>query len=114
MDQPADLRPVVVDPETVAWKEGSPGVRVRTLFEDPETGAHTFLLEYLPGARSLLPGPHPNGEDLYVIRGTLLDDERACPVGTYVHYPPGSAHQPRSEEGCLCIVTVPGPGSYSR
>jgi anti-sigma factor ChrR (cupin superfamily) len=106
-----DLR--VVDPEQLEWIATSPGIRKRVLHDDPMTGAHTLLVEFQPGAATSKLGPHPNGEEIYVIRGTFLDGDRRCPAGTFLHYAPGSAHQPRSDEGCLCLITVPGPGNFS-
>jgi hypothetical protein len=44
-----------------------------------------------------------------VLSGTLEDGGRTYGKGTYVHHPPGSAHRPRSPEGCLLFVALPRP-----
>lgn len=111
MNTQPDLR--VVDPDQLEWIATSPGIRKRVLHKDSRTGAHTLLVEFLPGAATTKYGPHPNGEEIYVVRGTFIDGDTVCSAGSFLHYAPGSSHMPRSEEGCLCVIMVPAPGGFS-
>ena len=48
---------------------------------------------------------HALGEELLVLRGEF-SDEAITPAGTYVRNPPGSAHVPSSETGCVLFVKL--------
>ena len=82
------------------------GVEWKKLRHDRGTGLSTVLLRFEPGARTGR-HRHPDGEQYFVLEGSLEDGGRTWGAGTYVHHPPGSVHAPRSEEGCLLFVTLP-------
>jgi hypothetical protein len=42
---------------------------------------------------------HDIGEEVYVVSGEMIEDERRFGPGTYLHFAPGSSHQPRTETG---------------
>ena len=52
---------------------------------------------------------HPQGEQYYVLEGSLEDGGRSYGAGTFVHHAPDSVHRPISAEGCLLLVTLPHP-----
>ena len=84
------------------------GVEWKTLRFDPETGRSVVLLRFAPGARYGR-HKHPGGEDYLVLEGSLEEGGRTWGAGSFVHHPPGSAHRPSSQEGCLLYVTLPLP-----
>ena len=61
------------------------------------------LLKLAPGTR-LGRHEHPGGEETFVLEGALEDELGRYPKGAWLRNPPGSAHAPFSEEGCLLYV----------
>src|SRR5262249_33488184 len=49
---------------------------------------------------------HDHGEEFYVLDGVFADEHASYPAGTYVRNPPGTAHVPRSDEGCTIFVKL--------
>jgi len=66
------------------------------------------LLRFAPGA-SYGAHRHPEGEEYWVIEGTIIDGGRTHGPGTWIEHPPGSVHRPRSADGCLLLVRLPAP-----
>jgi anti-sigma factor ChrR (cupin superfamily) len=96
---PADRARVAVDTRALAWRPGpAPGVHVMPLHA---FGAERVaLVRYEPGAA---PGRQAfaNGREVFVLEGTLFDELGTYPAGVWVRSPAGSAHEPRSPEGCV-------------
>ncbi len=100
---------VVASADELDWRDSPfPGVRWKKLHYDPETGRSAVLLRFEPGA-AYGAHRHPEGEEYYVLEGSLEDGGRSYGAGTYVRHPPGSVHKPSSAEGCLLFVTLPRP-----
>jgi len=66
---------------------------------------HTSLVKWDPGT-VFNPHTHPGGEEIFVIDGVFQDEYGRYPKGTWLRNPPGSAHHPYSEEGCVILVKV--------
>lgn len=49
---------------------------------------------------------HPAGEEILVLSGTFSEPGADFPAGWYVRNPPGSAHQPSSEDGAVIFVKL--------
>ncbi len=49
---------------------------------------------------------HPGGEEILVLSGTFSEDGTHYPAGWYLRSPPGSSHQPSSQEGALIFVKL--------
>ena len=47
---------------------------------------------------------HPGGEETFVLDGVLEDELGRYPKGGWLRNPPGSWHQPSSQDGCLLYV----------
>ena len=47
---------------------------------------------------------HPRGEEVLVLEGTFQDEHGDYPKGTWLRNPPGSVHNPFSDEGALLYV----------
>ena len=98
-----------IDSEQLPWRPSPcPGVDWKKLEHDPVSGRSTVLLRFAPGA-AYDAHRHPAGEQYLILEGSLQDGAHTWGPGTYVHHPPGSAHAPRSPDGCLVFVTLPKP-----
>ena len=69
-----------------------PGVEMKTLLIDRETGVLTALMKFAPGAR-LPDHEHVLIEQTYVLEGSLVCGEGECKAGDYVWRPAGSRHE---------------------
>ena len=111
-----------VDVDKLPWmRTPEPGVAIKVLMEDPETGLLTTLMRMAPGAELPLnaglvvalsraaPGTevpldeHVGLEQSWVLEGRLVDDEGEVTAGNYVWRPEGSCEVARAPEGCLLL-----------
>jgi hypothetical protein len=70
-----------------------------------EQAVATSIVRY--AASSSFPShQHPGGEEYLVLNGVFEDEHGCYPAGSYVRNPPGSAHAPRSREGCTIFVRL--------
>jgi len=92
-----------VDVDRLPWKPTPfPGVEIKVLMEDPDTGLQTTLTRMAPGA-VLPPHEHTELEQSWVLEGRLVDHEGEVSAGNYVWRPKGSRHTARAPEGCLVL-----------
>ena len=80
-------------------------LRKRLERESAEEGRATSIVQYKPGA-SFAPHTHPNGEEILVLDGVFSDEHGDYKEGAYLRNPPGSSHQPFSNEGCTLFVKL--------
>ncbi len=80
-----------------------PGIEVRILLEDKQTGLATTMLRMAPGA-TLPDHEHMRIEQTYVIEGRLVDDEGEASAGNYVWRPAGSRHAAHTPDGALLLA----------
>jgi anti-sigma factor ChrR (cupin superfamily) len=111
----ADLGSVAsryVDVESLPWAPTKyPGVEVKVLLEDRETGLLTALFRWQPGA--VLPlHEHAEIEQTYVLEGSLADDEGEVTAGNFVWRPAGSRHAARSPAGALILGVFLKPNRF--
>jgi len=98
-----------IDPSQLPWRATPcPGVAWKKLHFERSTGESRVLLRFEPGA-AYDAHRHPAGEEYLVLEGSLTDGADTWGPGTWVRHPPGSAHAPRSEDGCVVFVAVPQP-----
>lgn len=98
----------IVHTDQLAWSPSpSPGVeRKRLSLRGPvEAGRVTSIVRYAPGSR-FPEHPHPEGEEILVLRGVFSDERGDHPAGTYLLNPEGYAHAPYSEPGCELFVKL--------
>jgi anti-sigma factor ChrR (cupin superfamily) len=84
-----------------------PGVASVSLYTSEAHQEHVRLTRLEPGAAA----PRvelPDGEEIFVVEGTLSDEYGDYPAGTWLRLPKGSAHTPRSSGGCLLYVKSGG------
>ena len=101
-----------VDVASLPWKEtGYPGVKVKVLLEDFDTGVFTALFSWEPGAKLPL-HEHVGIEQTYVLEGSLADDEGECTVGNFVWRPAGSRHVAVAPNGALLLAMLQKPNIF--
>lgn len=108
-----DMRNTVYDYE---WKEvgeerGGPikGIKEKLLSVDPETGAYTRIVMFLPGFKFDRCLNHPFWEELFILDGHMIDyaTDTLYTKGSYGCRPPGMDHGPFGTEiGCTLLETV--------
>ncbi len=95
---------LAVDTRAEPWTAGErPGVEVLPLYSEfdwPET----MCLERLAPGTVLASEVCHGGKEIFVLEGSLEDDDGSYPEGTWLRLPPASRHAPRSAEGCICYV----------
>jgi anti-sigma factor ChrR (cupin superfamily) len=88
-----------------------PGVDMKMLMEDKETGLMTALVRFAPGA--VLPDhEHVELEQTWVLEGALEDDEGVVTAGNYVWRPAGSRHDARAPKGCVTLSFFLKPNRF--
>jgi anti-sigma factor ChrR (cupin superfamily) len=99
--------PVLVSPEQQQWV-ASPQAGVERVMLDRigvEKARATSLVRY--AANSHFPvHEHPAGEEIFVLSGHFCADGICYGPGTYLRNPPGSSHQPYSDDGTVIFVKL--------
>ena len=105
-EQQARLAPLssrYVDVASIPWQPTRwPGIEIKILMEDKETGLQTVLTRLAPGA-VLTDHMHLQIEQSWVIEGSLVDNEGACTAGNFVFRPAGSRHVASAPHGALVL-----------
>jgi hypothetical protein len=70
-----------------------------------EVAVATSFVRYAPGSHFPQHG-HALGEEFIVVEGEFGDEHDRYPAGTYVRNPPGTAHVPFSDPGCVIWVKL--------
>jgi anti-sigma factor ChrR (cupin superfamily) len=98
---------VVVRPGDAPWVASPRAGVERSLLEriGGEVARATSFVRYAAGA-AFDAHAHPGGEEFLVLEGVFADEHGTYPAGTWVRNPVGSAHAPRSPEGCTLFVKL--------
>ncbi len=110
-----ELKPLssrYVKMDDLEWRKTAfPGVEIKMLLEDKETGLMTSLTRMAPGA--VLPlHEHVGVEQTYVLEGRLVDEEGQVKAGEYVWRPAGSRHVATAPEGALLLGMFLKPNKF--
>lgn len=100
-------RTASVSPDQYNWVASPQGGVERVILDriGEEKARATSIVRYAPGA-SFPTHEHPGGEEVLVLSGTFSEDGRDYPAGFYLRNPPGSSHQPYSNEGTTIFVKL--------
>ena len=108
---------LVVDTESLRWQDRSiaavpPGLTIKRLRVDDETGERTWLAACVPGWCEDRAEVHPTVEEAFLIRGdTLLGERGEMTAGCYFWRPPFVRHGPMTtRDGCLVFFRTKGGG----
>jgi anti-sigma factor ChrR (cupin superfamily) len=110
-----DLNPLssrYVNMDELPWRKTPfPGVEIKLLMQDEETGLMASLTRMAPGA--VLPlHEHVGIEQTFVLEGKLVDDEGEVRKGGYVWRPAGSRHVASAPEGALLLGMFLQPNRF--
>jgi quercetin dioxygenase-like cupin family protein len=106
-----NVYPTVIDTAKLPWAPLEfPGVSMRLIHEDEESGGMTVMTRLAPGA-SIPAHIHSRAaETVFVISGDFIEEEVAYSPGSYFAAPAGAAHGPHgSRTGCLVLTTFSAP-----
>jgi anti-sigma factor ChrR (cupin superfamily) len=101
-----------VETENLPWKPTpTPGIDMKILLEDKESGLLTALFRWMPGTQLPL-HEHVEIEQTYVLEGSIVDEEGEVRAGDYVWRPKGNCHLARSPNGALVISFFLKPNKF--
>jgi len=101
-----------VDVESLPWKPTpTPGVDMKVLLQDKETGLLTALFRWQPGTELPL-HEHVEIEQTFVLEGSIVDEEGEVRQGDYVWRPAGNRHIARSPNGALVLSFFLKPNRF--
>lgn len=111
-DTLAALSSRYVTVDDLPWQQTRfPGVEIKVLMEDRETGLLTTLTRLAPGA-TLPDHTHVGIEQSWVLEGSLQDHEGTVTAGNYVWRPAGSRHAATAPRGCLVLGFFQQPNTF--
>lgn len=101
-----------VNVASLPWKPTpTPGIDMKILLVDEDTGLMTALFRWAPG--TVLPRhEHIEIEQTYVLEGSIVDDEGEATLGNYVWRPKGNRHIARSPKGALVLSMFLKPNKF--
>ena len=109
---PGPLSSRYIEVDKLPWKPtATPGIDIKILLEDKETGLLTALFRWAPGATLPL-HEHVEIEQTYVLEGSLVDDEGEARAGDYVWRPKGNRHVARSPNGAVILAFFLRPNIF--
>ena len=101
-----------VQVDDLPWKPTPcPGIDMKVLVEDKETGLLTALFRWQPGSELSL-HEHVEVEQTFVLEGSLVDDEGEVTAGNYVWRPKGNRHIAKSPNGALVLSIFLKPNIF--
>lgn len=107
---PLDSRYAEVD--SLPWKPTPvPGVDMKILLEDKESGLLTALFRWAPGTALPL-HEHVEIEQSWVLEGEFEDDDGVYTAGNFVWRPKGHRHEARSSKGALVLCFFQKPNKF--
>jgi quercetin dioxygenase-like cupin family protein len=100
-------QPVLPEPARPAepeWQEAAPGITCKLLATDTERGRVSMLVRLAPGAE-YPPHTHAGVEELHMLEGELMVDDKKLRAGDYLRSEPGTTdHRVWSETGCTGVL----------
>ncbi|AWB33161.1 cupin domain-containing protein [Orrella marina] len=107
---PLDSR--IVDVQSLPWRTTpSPGVEIKILMQDEQSGLLTALFRWAPGSVLGL-HEHVQIEQSYVLEGEFEDDDGVYTEGNFVWRPAGHRHDARSPKGALVLCFFLKPNKF--
>jgi anti-sigma factor ChrR (cupin superfamily) len=103
---PAPL--LTVRKEEGVWQQVHDGIFAKTLFQNVKNGTTTYMVKFMPGAKTPL-HRHPGMEECMVIEGDFQVDGKDLRAGDYHCAMPGSIHdRPYSNNGAVVLIVADG------
>lgn len=101
--QSNDNEQVRINSNQANWLKGQGNLKVMPLHSFK--GESTALVHWPAGER-FVPHTHMSGEEIYVIRGELIDEHGRYPAGSWIRSPHLSQHHPYVESDTVILVKV--------
>jgi quercetin dioxygenase-like cupin family protein len=96
--------PAPLSPPEPEWEEAAPGISCKLLATDTENGRVSMLVRLAPGAE-YPPHTHAGVEELHMLEGELLVNDKTLYPGDYLRSEPGTSdHRIWSETGCTGVL----------
>jgi anti-sigma factor ChrR (cupin superfamily) len=96
--------PAPPPPAQPEWEEVAPGISCKLLATDAERHRVSMLVRLAPGA-DYPPHTHGGVEEVHMLQGVLIVDDKKLYPGDYLRSEPGTAdHRVWSETGCTCVL----------
>ncbi|MEY4640913.1 MAG: hypothetical protein RLZZ227_907 [Pseudomonadota bacterium] len=99
--QPDDTARLALDTTKGLWQRLDNGIGILPLHEHKD---ERVLLVRLPASVPGIVHAHPGGEEIYVISGTIKDENGSYPAGTWLRFPRGSSHTPVAVSDALLWI----------
>lgn len=97
----APVSPPWIEP---AWKQVAPGISVKILATDRDRRRVSMLVRLAPGT-DYPPHRHAGVEELHLLDGELIVDEKTLQPGDYIRAEPGTVdRRVWSGTGCTCVL----------
>ena len=93
-------------PAKPEWEEVAPGIACKLLATDTEKNRVSMLVRLAPGT-DYPPHRHAGVEELHLLHGELMIDDKKLYPGDYNRAEPDSVdHRVRTETGCTCVLVT--------
>lgn len=93
-------------PNIPEWEEAAPGISVQLLSTDDESQRVVMVVRLAPGS-NYPPHRHAGVEELYLLAGVLIIDEKTLYPGDYVRADAQTFdHRVWTKTGCTCILVT--------
>jgi anti-sigma factor ChrR (cupin superfamily) len=100
-------RSQIITLSDLPWKEREPGLRSKTIWEDPATKRRAVLSRIEPEARPPL-HRHVGDELMFVVEGALSDEFGTVTAGNMGYRPDGCVHQISTKHGATVLAIITG------
>ena len=91
-------------PAQPEWEEAAPGIACKLLAIDTEKNRLSMLVRLAPGT-DYPPHRHAGVEELHLLHGELMINDKKLYPGDYIQVEAGSVdHRVWSETGCTCVI----------
>lgn len=99
-----DREKVALDTNAMAWESSvKPGVDIKRLYAQPGYSDSMTLERWAegtaPGQRS-----YPEGAEVFVLDGAFSDESGEHAEGSWIRFPTGAGHAPRTDTGCTLYI----------
>lgn len=109
----AELASRYVKTDEVPWEPmaQSPGIDMKVLVSDPDSGLFTGLFRMAPGA--IVPDHvHNEIEQTYVLEGDFCDQDGEAHAGDFIWRPKGNRHEAYTKNGCVILGFFLKPNTF--
>jgi quercetin dioxygenase-like cupin family protein len=97
----------IISVSDLAWQERQPGVRMKHLWEHPESRRRAVMTRIEPGATLPL-HRHAGDELVFVIEGAIGDEFGTVTAGNVGYRPDGCVHTVSSTNGATVLAIITG------